>query len=76
MGRPSRLPFCRAWASPARVRSLSISLSNSAYCGEPQYLTTPAGRAMAGLLAVFADYAECAIMQSHSAEMAVWPAFQ
>jgi putative DNA-invertase from lambdoid prophage Rac len=39
-------------------------------------LTTPAGRAMAGLLAIFADYAERAIMQSHSAEMAVWPAFQ
>src|SRR6202789_3727713 len=27
-------------------------------------LTTPAGRAMAALLAVFADYAKCAIMQS------------
>jgi putative DNA-invertase from lambdoid prophage Rac len=39
-------------------------------------LTTPAGRAMAGLLAIFADYAECAIMQSHSAGMAVWPVFQ
>ena len=39
-------------------------------------LTTPAGRAMAGLLAIFADYAECAIMQSHNAEMALWPAFQ
>ena len=38
-------------------------------------LTTPAGRAMAGLLAIFADYAERAIMQSHSAEVAVWPAF-
>jgi putative DNA-invertase from lambdoid prophage Rac len=38
-------------------------------------LTTPAGRAMAGLLAVFAAYAERAIMQSHSAEVAVWPAF-
>jgi DNA invertase Pin-like site-specific DNA recombinase len=38
-------------------------------------LTTPAGRAMAALLAVFADYAECAIMQSHSAEIAMWPAF-
>jgi putative DNA-invertase from lambdoid prophage Rac len=29
-------------------------------------LTTPAGRAMAGLLAVFADYAEYAIMRSRS----------
>jgi DNA invertase Pin-like site-specific DNA recombinase len=37
-------------------------------------LTTPAGRAMAGLLAVFADYAERAIMQSRSAEVAVRPA--
>ena len=32
-------------------------------------LTTPAGRAMAGLLAVFADYAGRAIMRSHSAEV-------
>ena len=29
-GRPSRLPFCRAWAKPARVRSRRISRSNSA----------------------------------------------
>ena len=39
-------------------------------------LTTPAGRAMAGLLAVFAANAERGIMQSHSAEVAVWPAYQ
>ena len=39
-------------------------------------LTTPAGRAMAGLLAIFADYAECAIMQSDGAEMAMRSAFQ
>jgi hypothetical protein len=39
-------------------------------------LTTPAGRAMAGLLAVFADYAEGAIMQSRSAEEAERPACQ
>ena len=32
-------------------------------------LTTPTGRAMAGLLAVFADYAERAIMQSHWGEV-------
>ena len=38
-------------------------------------LTTPAGRAMAALLAVFADNAECAIMQSGSAEEARRPAF-
>jgi len=29
-GRPSRFPFCRAWARPARVRSRRISRSNSA----------------------------------------------
>jgi len=34
-------------------------------------LTTPTGRAMAGLLSVFADNAECAIMQSHGAELAM-----
>src|SRR5215472_13893846 len=34
-------------------------------------LTTPAGRAMAGLLAIFADNAERAIMQSDWAGMAV-----
>ena len=39
-------------------------------------LTTPAGRAMAALLAVFADDAKCAIMQSHRAERALWPACQ
>src|SRR5512133_2159002 len=39
-------------------------------------LTTPAGRAMAGLLAVFAAYAERAIMQSHTTEVAMWPAYQ
>jgi DNA invertase Pin-like site-specific DNA recombinase len=38
-------------------------------------LTTPAGRAMAGLLAVFADYAEGAIMQSRSAEVAAAAGF-
>ena len=39
-------------------------------------LTTPAGRAMAALLAVFADDAKCAIMQSQNAERALWPACQ
>jgi DNA invertase Pin-like site-specific DNA recombinase len=34
-------------------------------------LTTPTGRAMAGLLSVFSDNAESAIMQSYSAEPAV-----
>jgi hypothetical protein len=38
-------------------------------------LTTPAGRAMAGLLAIFADNAECAIMQSHGAEVGLRRAF-
>ena len=32
-------------------------------------MTTPIGRALAGMLAVFADNAEGAIMQSHSAEV-------
>ncbi len=32
-------------------------------------LTTPAGRAMAGLLAIFADYAESAIMQSQRVQV-------
>ena len=36
-------------------------------------LTTPAGRAMAALLAVFADYAECAIMQSQRVQVTLWP---
>ncbi len=31
-------------------------------------LTTPAGRAMAGLLAIFSDDAACAIMQSHNGQ--------
>jgi hypothetical protein len=39
-------------------------------------LTTPAGRAVAGVLAVFADNAERGIMQSDSAEVALWPACQ
>jgi hypothetical protein len=39
-------------------------------------LTTLAGRAMAGLLAVFGDDAKYAIMQSHRAERALWPACQ
>src|SRR5436190_24326242 len=36
--------------------------------------TTPAGRMMMQMVGAFADYAEPAIMQSHSAEVAVWPA--
>jgi DNA invertase Pin-like site-specific DNA recombinase len=39
-------------------------------------LTTPAGRAMAGLLAIFADNAERAIMQSHRGGTAAWRACQ
>jgi hypothetical protein len=34
-------------------------------------MTTPGGRALAGMLVVFADYAERAIMQSHSAKVAL-----
>jgi DNA invertase Pin-like site-specific DNA recombinase len=36
--------------------------------------TTPAGRMMMQMVGAFADYAEPAIMQSHSAQVAVWPA--
>ena len=39
-------------------------------------MTTPTGRAMAGMLAVFADDAKWGIMQSHSTERALWPACQ
>jgi putative DNA-invertase from lambdoid prophage Rac len=39
-------------------------------------MTTPTGRALAGMLAVLADNAEGAIMQSHSVEVSLWPAFQ
>ena len=35
-------------------------------------LTTPSGRALTGMLAVLADYAKRAIMQSHSAKVALW----
>jgi putative DNA-invertase from lambdoid prophage Rac len=38
-------------------------------------LTTPAGRAMAGLLAIFADNVECGIMQSQVIEREYSPLF-
>ncbi len=38
--------------------------------------TTSMGRLTLNILLSFAHIAECAIMQSHSAEVAVWPAFQ
>jgi hypothetical protein len=50
----------RAAAILSLVRSAIICRSNSAYCGSPQS----------------AHYAERAIMQSHSAQVAVWPAYQ
>jgi hypothetical protein len=37
-------------------------------------LTTPSGRALAGMLAVFADYAEPAIMLSDNGQVALWHA--
>ena len=37
---------------------------------------TPTGRAMWQMIGVLADYAEWAVMQSHSLEIALWPAFQ
>ena len=55
-GRPCGRPSFRAWAMPALTRSRRISRSNSAFCGEPQN----------------ADYAKRAVMQSHSAKVALW----
>jgi hypothetical protein len=37
-------------------------------------LTTPSGRALAGILAVFAEYAEPAVMRRDAIEVEVWPA--
>jgi hypothetical protein len=42
-GRPRRLPFCRAWARPARVRSRRISLSNSAKIANRPAMARPVG---------------------------------
>ena len=36
---------------------------------------TPTGRAMWQMIGVLADYAERAVMQSHSVELGLWPAF-
>ena len=38
--------------------------------------TTPEESLLLQMQGMISDYAECAIMQSHNAEMAVWPAFQ
>src|ERR1700738_4768738 len=57
-GRPPLRPRARAALRPASVRSRIKLRSNSAFCGAPQK----------------ADDAERAIMQSHTAEVAVWPA--
>jgi DNA invertase Pin-like site-specific DNA recombinase len=38
--------------------------------------TTPGGKLVFHIFAALADHAEPAIMQSHSAEMALWPAYQ
>src|SRR5216684_4100536 len=38
--------------------------------------TTPAGRMMMQMVGAFADYAECTIMRSRWAEVALWPAYQ
>jgi transposase len=42
-GRPNLLPFSRAWARPARVRSRSISRSNSAKMASRPAIARPAG---------------------------------
>src|ERR1700736_2913358 len=38
--------------------------------------TSPAGRMMMQRVGAFADYAECTIMRSRWAEVALWPAYQ
>src|ERR1039457_1743771 len=43
MGRPNFLPFCRAWARPARTRSRRISRSNSANTASNAAMARPAG---------------------------------
>ena len=43
IGRPSRFPFCRACARPARVRSRKISRSNSAKIASSPAMARPAG---------------------------------
>src|SRR5271166_2278374 len=43
MGRPRRLPFCRACARPARTLSLRISRSNSAKTASSAAIARPAG---------------------------------
>ena len=74
---------CRLDRSGRSVTDLLATLQELEHLGvgfvsltEALDLTTPAGRAMAGLLAIFADYAERAIMQSHSAEVALSTACQ
>src|ERR1700691_5885928 len=42
-GRPRRVPFCRAWARPARTRSRRISRSNSAKTASKAAMARPAG---------------------------------
>ena len=42
-GRPKRLPFCRACAKPARVRSRRTSLSHSANTASSAAMARPAG---------------------------------
>ena len=42
-GRPSLLPFCRAWVKPARVRSPRISRSNAAKTASSPAIARPAG---------------------------------
>ena len=56
----------RLGEAKAGFRSLTEAIDN----------TTPAGRMMMQMVGAFADYAERAIMQSHSAEMTVWLAFR
>src|SRR5207247_5068425 len=43
IGRPNRLPFGRAWANPARTRSRTMPLSNSAKTASSPAIARPAG---------------------------------
>ena len=56
----------RLWEAGAGFRSLTEAIDT----------TTPAGRMMMQMVGAFADYAECGVMRSHSADSAVWLAFR
>jgi hypothetical protein len=78
-------PCCRLAARPLgrslvdlvnTLQELSSIMVGFVSLSEALDLTTPSGRALAGMLAVFADNAERAIIQSHRPGMVLWPAYQ